>query len=298
LEKWREVQDRDLRYPDRKKVQSTARKKLAALAKSRQPKRGLPRWAVFAVGGIAVVAFALVGVLLSLGPGGTPKATPTRIRIPTNTSRPPTPTPALSPPSPVSALLSNAKVLYYDDLDQLSSTQWYYTDGYVQASGGLAEITGTSDWAAMLTSRWSLNEGECVVVLFKYNADAELVILLDHGEWGTSSYKRWGIYFWGNEFEPSVWKGETQDPSNELEGDLTIEPDKWYYLLLAITRDAEFVAQIWERDDPTHKSECRRAFDGSWAGLTWSFCVDANSGKIYVDDFTVISFSEILGSPF
>jgi outer membrane protein assembly factor BamD (BamD/ComL family) len=50
LEKWGEVQARDPRYPDPKKVQATARKKLAALAEATPPKRGVPGWVWILVG--------------------------------------------------------------------------------------------------------------------------------------------------------------------------------------------------------------------------------------------------------
>jgi outer membrane protein assembly factor BamD (BamD/ComL family) len=86
LEKWGEVQALDPRYPDRKKVQVTARKRLAALARP-APWRQLPRWATAAVGGGVLVVLAVLALLLSgaLG-GGTPIATNTP--SPTRTSRP------------------------------------------------------------------------------------------------------------------------------------------------------------------------------------------------------------------
>ena len=56
LEKWGEVQARDPRYSDRQNVEATARKKLEALAEAAPPKRGLPRWTVIVIGGLALVA--------------------------------------------------------------------------------------------------------------------------------------------------------------------------------------------------------------------------------------------------
>ena len=104
LEKWGEVRARDPQYPDRQKVQATARKKLAALAKGAPPKRGLPRWAVVAIGGFAVVAVVAAIALLSRGIPGllpTPTWTPapvavTKTPVPTAT---PTPLPATRRPT-------------------------------------------------------------------------------------------------------------------------------------------------------------------------------------------------------
>jgi hypothetical protein len=64
LEKWGEVQVLDPRYPDRKKVQATARKNLDELARPRT-RRHLTREALIAVGAIAVVAVVVTAVALS-----------------------------------------------------------------------------------------------------------------------------------------------------------------------------------------------------------------------------------------
>jgi hypothetical protein len=68
LEKWGEVRTRDPRYPDRQRVQAKARKRLASLAKGAPPRLDLPRWAVVALGGLAVVAIVAAVVLLDLMP--------------------------------------------------------------------------------------------------------------------------------------------------------------------------------------------------------------------------------------
>ena len=82
LQKWGEVQALDPRYPDRKKVQVTARKKLARLAKP-ETERRLPRWVMIAAGTVALVAIAVAVVLilptLSTAPP-TPRRIPTDLR--------------------------------------------------------------------------------------------------------------------------------------------------------------------------------------------------------------------------
>jgi Tol biopolymer transport system component/outer membrane protein assembly factor BamD (BamD/ComL family) len=77
LEKWREVQALDSQYPDRQKVEATARKKLAPRPRPPRPKRGLSRWAVAAVGGFTVVAIVAAVVLLSREYESAPQVTPT-----------------------------------------------------------------------------------------------------------------------------------------------------------------------------------------------------------------------------
>jgi uncharacterized caspase-like protein len=61
LEQWAQVQALDPAYPDRQKVQATAKKKLKELTQESSTKRQLPRWALAALGllGVLVVIFIL-----------------------------------------------------------------------------------------------------------------------------------------------------------------------------------------------------------------------------------------------
>jgi formylglycine-generating enzyme required for sulfatase activity len=77
LQKWGEVQALDPHYPDRKKVQATARKKLASLAKP-ATKRRLPRWAMI-IAGTLIVAVVTVAAVFMIGTLSTAPPTPGRI---------------------------------------------------------------------------------------------------------------------------------------------------------------------------------------------------------------------------
>jgi tetratricopeptide (TPR) repeat protein len=102
LEKWEEVQARDPRYPDRQNVQANARKKLAALAETAPPKRGLPRWNLAIVGGLALVAIVAVVVLL-INPIPLPIPPPVVATATATPSRAPSPIPTYTPTPPVVA---------------------------------------------------------------------------------------------------------------------------------------------------------------------------------------------------
>jgi hypothetical protein len=266
LEKWGEVQARDPRYPDRQGVHATARKKLEALARGAPPRRGLPRWAVVAIAGLAVVAILAV-VLLLRGRAALP--------------------------SPVSDLLSDARILYHDDFDELSQSHWDYQSIYTRASGGLVEITGTQSCPKLWYVGTSIYAGEGVLVLFQFDPGAGFEIQLEAGTWKNPDFKRWGILFYKNQLAMDVQQGDATIDENPLDGDLTLEPGVWYYLLLAINPDTDFVARIWDRDDPSRYSAYRTTFDAEWKGLEWVFAAGASLGKLYVDAFTEISFSEL-----
>jgi tetratricopeptide (TPR) repeat protein len=313
LETWDELRARDPQYPDRQKVQAKARKKLKALARGTQGRRGLPRWPLAVLGGLALVVVVGGALLLSggfgwgrseVGPTAAPvgvaatatleltdtprPATPT----PTNTPRPGTPTPTLELPPPVSGVLSDVKVLYHDDFDELSSAEWEYESEYVRASQGIVEFTGAPG-CPRLQQRRSLNEGEGVLVLFEYGTDAAFAVNLGSGEWGTPDWREWDLS--GN--SPEVWftQGTASDVPDRLFQDLKSHPHAWYYLLVAVGEEGEIVARVWERDNLSQIAEYHRVFGEDWAGRDWHFWIDGWRDKVYFDSFTVLSFSGIRG---
>ena len=60
LESWGEVQALDPKYPDRKRVQKTARKKLKELSEPKSPRGRLPKWAIVLLGLLGVAAIVAI----------------------------------------------------------------------------------------------------------------------------------------------------------------------------------------------------------------------------------------------
>lgn len=131
-----------------------------------------------------------------------------------------------------------------------------------------------------------------MLILFNYESGAEFELYLYSGSWQMPNYRRWGIYA-GSAFVTNIWQGSSGPDTRYLTGNLSPKADTWYYLLLAVGKEAGFVAQVWERDNSSRQAEYRRTFGEEWAGRTWGFMIGANAGKIYVDSFTEISFSGI-----
>jgi formylglycine-generating enzyme required for sulfatase activity len=125
LDKWAEVQAIDPAYPDRNKVQATARKKLAARDRPALWRR-LPRGVWVAMGAVALIAVLVAGGA-ALWPiiTGTPAPTPTGTVEPTDTSAATlittstlAPTPMGGPPLPGLA-----------PTNPVTGTVWEWSDG-------------------------------------------------------------------------------------------------------------------------------------------------------------------------
>jgi len=261
--------------------------------------RRIPVWA-WVLGGLAVLALLVVRIAPEESYVSTPPPTstaiPTKTPMPTRTPRPTeTPKPQPTLPSSVSIALSSVDVLYHDDFGRLSATYWKnYSPSNISVTDGLMEIIGQHNWNTNIDCTWPVRENEGVLILFEYDPGAEFELYLDASDFGEPSYRRWGVYA-GTYFATNIFRGGSRVyvEDSSVRGNLALRPNTWYYLLLAVNEDAQFVTEVWEKDNPSSQAKCQRQLYDDWGGRTWQFGIGADKGKAYVDAFTVISFDDI-----
>ena len=314
---WRELIDAGVETYVGQEIRPLLEEAGAKRAEEQQPKhsedegKGIPRyaWAVFGV----IIVFIVGGILFTTyqprqnAAGATAAdSTATAVAIANATAGAKLTTlaagatatavsgtnatvqPAL--PVHVSEAVSSPSVLYHADFDTLSPSFWSNTGASVETTDGLIEITGMPDWQTHFSYERSINEGEAALILFKYEAGADFLLKLDTGEWLTSSYRRWGAK---HDAKPNIWGGANTVDTISFSGDLKSSPDTWYYLLLAAGNQGDLLAQVWERDDPSQKAEMRHFLGADWAGRTWWFGIQGDQGKLTIDSFTHLAFSEM-----
>ena len=102
LQQWAEVQELDPKYPDRKKVQKTAKKKLKEIAEPKESRRKLSKSVIAMIGLVGVIIiivfvawlaqnlndgnFSGLALIASKTPTKTPRPSATPTRRPTSTS--------------------------------------------------------------------------------------------------------------------------------------------------------------------------------------------------------------------
>jgi Tol biopolymer transport system component len=198
----------------------------------------------------------------------------------------------------VSDILSNARVMYHDSLDDPSLANWTYETGVLQTADGVLQIQGVANRANQVRPKQDFYGGDAALALFKYDAGANPYLFLETGEWETPTYKRGGISAdsYNSVFLTEMYVGTSQVGETPLLGDNTAASSTWHYLLLAIGQDGEFVAQVWPRDDPSRRAEYRHTFGQEWVGHPWTLVLQTDSGNLYIDSYTQIAFSSIVGS--
>ncbi len=166
LETWGQVQARDPRYPDRKNVQATARKKLASLARPATVRR-LPGWVLAAAGALVLVA-TVVAVLWWRGVlgGGRSEQVSTPAPAPVAIARTDTPQPSTQATRPTSTGESAPAVsvqgcapgvLFCENFENGQAQDWKLDTAWrVEESGGDHFLSGSGHkWATLDNHSWS-----------------------------------------------------------------------------------------------------------------------------------------------
>ncbi len=140
LEKWQEIKSIDAKYPDRQKIQRTARKSLAALTKPVTTRRRIviPKSLWLGLGGIVTVAVVVLGLILS-GSNGEK-----------------TPSPEIFAPTATQIASGYADPTMYDEFDNPSY------DGL--------------DNGSYNRSLWSIYAGSSDYIIYQYGGDLSIKV--------------------------------------------------------------------------------------------------------------------------
>jgi hypothetical protein len=229
-------------------------------------------------------------MLVAAGCGGS-SVTPTATPPPTPTT-PPSPTPIDLPlPAIIKQHLTNPAVVSLDRFEALAADDWKFDAEWATTSDNQTQILGHADWATYLDRVTPLSEGSAVYLRFKADENAEYGAYFESGAWDTPQYKRFGIY--GLYPETNGFRGADAIPREELSGGLEVQPDVWYDLLLAVAPNGKFAAVIWDPDDPSANDSWAGTVDVRWKGQPWTFAITANNGYLWIDDFAVLTFTDL-----
>jgi tetratricopeptide (TPR) repeat protein len=246
-------------------------------------------WFVLGSGVVVVIAMVLAlmrgRISISTTPSSAPPPTARIASVPTrNTS-------AFLDPA-VSRVMTSPRVYDHDSLIELDEARWYFSDAAVTVADEKLAVTGDQPWATWWGTVRTFKEGDAVLVLFQPGVGSQFEFHFERGDWATPDYRRWAFHG-STRFEMSIWEGANPQRWGELVGQLSPDPQAWYYLLLGMDLDGEFVAFAWEQGEATPQIAYRRRLDESWSGPGWVFGMGANRGKLFIDEVTEITFADV-----
>jgi hypothetical protein len=225
----------------------------------------------------------------------TPNPTETPTTVPTNTATI-LPTATLPPelPSQLGSLLEDSKFTFYDGFDSRSTEDWKYSSCQKVKDGELEYACAGNN---LLSRNYVFYEGEGILVDFMKVKPSD-------------DYK-FGISFYNSNWSsPLIWQSFGITDSLNLGsrltitrlsaamadvGIITLEPEVWYRMALAIDRNGRILVMTWERDNPTREPwKYRNTLGGDWSGESWIFQVfNELPVKLRFDNFFQLSFSKI-----
>jgi len=220
-------------------------------------------------------------------PTTTPAPLPTSTPLPTNTPVPFTPTPT---PPPVSALLTGNHLLTYwnefDSTDPLRGDWVFFTNVAVKDS--MMQIEHSDKWDGVYGNQHLLN-GQTILMKFRFETWSDLHLAVESGEFGTDSYRSWGIGSEGGIFSPNYSEGIQEYTSSFGPEDIELIPDKWYVLMLHIGNEESFITKIWEFDNIKKSYEVQLQLDETWRNRKWlSFFLVGPTGRLEIDRYEEI----------
>lgn len=216
-------------------------------------------------------------------PTTTPIDTPSQILANTST---PDPSIATAPDNPLD-YLKDVQIVEVDTFDNPPADKWNIANG--NSMDGVLEIIGNENWDGISRKR-GFGEGEGIVIDFNYSKGAVFELFMDRGEYDTDTYRRFGVYIDNDLPGLNIWVGREYHPG-EFSGDLTLEPDTNYSILIAVLPNAEFLEVIWNPSDPAQSFSYREKMDQTWTDVNWTFFVQAGGGTTRFDNFKEITFS-------
>jgi hypothetical protein len=188
--------------------------------------------------------------------------------------------------------LTGSRIVFYDPFNNMSN--WNFRADTGMLTNDVFQLQGAPLWHASFWPRQEFTEGQGLVIRFKVqhsNARSEFVFVT--GNWMTDSFRQFGVY---NAVVPKgdLFQGVSDLGGYDLNGDLRILSNTWYYVLLAIGHKGHFLAVVWNPDDDTQRTIYDVLSPPNWTGLTWVFLPKATTGEtVYVTDFSRIRFTDI-----
>ena len=219
-----------------------------------------------------------------ISPTNTPVPTVTPTTAPTLTA-----TPTITPPVITKEFLTDVKILFHDPFDNNDSlnnwTQGNVVDGIFELKWGVTNVS---------YKRQRLIDGDGVILKFKLqNANDVSGFSFDTGIWRTESDRGFGII---NTRHPhvTITQGIEEIDRSRLSGNLSLKTDTWYNILMAVGKNEEFLAVIWDPADESHRIIYKISLGKNWSDRTWAFDIVIWGDEIiYIDDFYKISFGDI-----
>lgn len=210
-----------------------------------------------------------------------PKATSTEVSLPLQ---------------PLFDNVQKASPIHEPDLSIFAKQGWEYNK--VALDNGYISIEGSGSWDASFDYPvFDIVANTGVLTKFKIDNQFGGIIALTRGEWNTDNYRQWGVFQRGdNMLSPIISKGTNHSAEAELNKEILVYKNTWYYLFLGIDEDNNLIQLLWS---PAILSNYQLGFYnyGEVDVEPYYFHVVGNTGKITIEEVVFYQFEGLENAP-
>ena len=193
----------------------------------------------------------------------------------------------------VSASLKGAKALKvdnYGDISPCDSASWSGAKNWHVSNGAVLLQDN-----ALITRRQAIENKQAALLRFRItglNNDFKFDIYFDNGKPGQGDYRRYGVLAGGPKpiFGSYTIHGMDNSKVSPQSAPLTLQPDQWYYLLLAVDKDGAFKTVAWNPNSPTQLFEGSQPPNSDWTRDSWQLGIGIYSVQLEISEFQLLSF--------
>lgn len=195
-------------------------------------------------------------------------------------------------PSVLKQRLVNPQALGQEMFDKFPGAGWDYSDNVsIQSNGGKSlQLSGRNAFSTYVASP-AFSPGQGILAWFKLSGPG-VEFFIAQNERDTPSYKRFGgaIYI-TNRMETIIRDGSDNHLSNqEMSGPLEFNSEDWYGLFIGADKNGGLHFLVWNWVNPDQVAWHEFQGGSAWASGQWRFFIQADKGRVLLDDFTNISF--------
>ena len=87
------------------------------------------------------------------------------------------------------------------------------------------------------------------------------------------------------------WQGDGWGPGAGYSIGSLLEPHLWYYILIAVDNDGEFLTAIWEKGQSAPTASFKRSQGSEWTGKVWEFAFTTyGKPKVIISEYCQVTF--------
>ena len=185
----------------------------------------------------------------------------------------------------------NPQIKRTDNFSDLNSWLVWDEDS-VSLDNGQVTLIGQPDWNSAIVFNTPILENQGIALNFKTlkNLDSKSEFVFVSGEFQAADFLQFGIYN-GPTPKADLYQGANIIGYAYLHGNYTIRKDTWQTLVMAIDDQGDFLAVVFDPENPQNKYVYRESLGARWMSNEWLFRVTANETEsIQIQDFKFFVF--------